>query len=176
MRRWPDTMKRMKIVFVTAGAAVAVLAIVVAVIIAHVLFDFYPAGPINDLGLYRSDMAAGGASDIEALRTTTKTIADSYLEHHQASLTEICGGPFVISVAYALTPTVHALGYHSSFYYFCWDIYLPYTLVTESGNRFIVIVQLSDSTEGNKHDPTKFRVLRSMVVDEKGQTIKTIEG
>jgi hypothetical protein len=130
----------------------------------------------NDLGLTAMDLAIGAPADVQVLRTKTKTVADAHLTHHRIDLTEACGGSYEFASDYSLTPKVRSLGYRSSFYYYCWDIYLPYSVTTEHGRKYMVIVQLSDAVEGNKHDPNKFRVLRMMVIDDKGQTVQTLEG
>lgn len=161
--------KRKKIVL----AFVAGIAVVVIGILAYFLWS---AGSANDLGLTTMDLAMGAPADVQSLRSKTKSVADAHLAKHQSDLTEACGGPFESSVDYSLSSKIRSLGYRSSFYYYCWDIYLPYSVTTENGSKYIVIVQLSDAVEGNAHDPDKFRVLRMMVVDDKGQTIKTLEG
>lgn len=154
----------------------ALIAVVAVGIIAIVAFAVWSAGAANDLGLTAIDLAMGAPADIQGLRTRTKTVADAHLAQHQAELTAACGGPYELRVDYSLSSRIRSLGYRSSFYYYCWDIYLPYSLTTEHGRQYIVIVQLSDAVKGNKHDPEKFRVLRMMVIDDKGKTIKTLEG
>lgn len=111
----------------------------------------------------------GGNPDIEVLRSNAETVADAYLAQRQPDLTQACGGPYQIAVNYALSNKARNLGYRSSFYYFCWDIYLPYSLKTESGEEYVVLVQLSDRTEGNKHDLNAFRVLRTFLFDDADQ-------
>jgi hypothetical protein len=146
----------------------AILAFIAGVIVITCCLGWYAtssSGPTNDLGLTRSDLAMGGHPDVEALRASTKTIADAYLAQHHAELARTCGGPYHLAVNYTLTPKVRTLGYRSSFYYFCWDIYLPYSLKTDSGEDYLVLIQLSDRTPGNKHDISKFRVLRAYVID-----------
>jgi hypothetical protein len=153
-----------------------VLAFVAVVVIGILAYVLWSAGPANDLGLTAMDLAMGAPADVQSLRSNTKGVADAHLAKHQPDLTEACGGPFELSLDYSLSSTIRSLGYRSSFYYYCWNIYLPYSVTTEHGSKYIVIVQLSDAIRGNSHDPNKFRVLRMMVVDDKGQTIKTLEG
>ena len=162
-------MKKKKKVVLVLIAGVTVLAIG---ILAYVLMS---GGPANDLGLTRADLAIGGLPDVEALRAKTKAVADTYLAQHHADLTEACGAPYELTVDYSLSPKVRSLGYRSSFYYYCWDIYLPYSLKTNSGHDYIVLVQLSDGLKGHEHDPDKFRVLRAMVIDNKDQVKRQIE-
>ena len=126
-------------------------------------------GPANDLGLTRSDLALGGHPDVAALRGRTKTVADACLARHHADLERACGGPYHLAVNYSLSRKARTLGYRSSFYYFCWDIYRPYLLKTDSGEDYFVLVQLTDRTEGNKHDPNNFRVLRALLIDSANQ-------
>lgn len=126
-------------------------------------------GIAKDLGLTRTDLAMGGNPDVAAIQASTKTVADVYLAQRQADLIRTCGGPYHLAVNYTLTPKVRKLGYRSSFYYFCWDIYLPYSLKTDSGEDYLVLVQLSDRTPGNKHDINNFRVLRAFVIDRTNQ-------
>ena len=127
------------------------------------------SGPANDLGLTRANLAMGGHPDVEALQASTKTVADAYLAQRHAELARTCGGQYQLAVNYTLTPKVRTLGYRSSFYYFCWDIYLPFSLKTGSGEDYLVLVQLSDRTPGNKHDIKNFRVLRAFVIDSANQ-------
>ncbi|MEO5712321.1 MAG: hypothetical protein ABIT37_02445 [Luteolibacter sp.] len=127
------------------------------------------AVPANDLGLIVPDLVMGGHPDVEVLRANTKTVADAYLAQHHADVGQACGGPYQITVNYTLSKKVRTLGYRSSFYYYCWDIYLPYSLKTDSGEEYIVLVQLSDRTNGNKHDLNEFRVLRAFLFDGANQ-------
>jgi hypothetical protein len=129
----------------------------------------------NGLGLTEADLAMGGFPDIEALRAKTKAVADAYLTQHEAELKQLCGGPFQLTSDSSLSSKARALGHRSSFYYYCWDIYLPYSLQPYSGSPYIVLVQLSDGTQGHQHDTDKFRVVRAVVIDEKTQTTRTLE-
>ena len=148
------------------------IAIVAFGIAAYVL---QTRGASNDLGLTRSDLAIGGLPDVEALRAKTKAVTDAYLGQHEAELKELCGGQFQLTSDYSLSPKIRALGYRSSFYYYCWDIYLPYSLQPNSGSAYTVAVQLSDGTKGNTHDPDKFRVLRAIMIDQKDLSTRTLK-
>ena len=145
-----------------------ILASITSVTVVAICLIWWAASP-NDLGLTKSSLAMGGNPDVEALRANTKTVADAYLAQRKGDLTQACGGPYQIAVNYTLSSKARDLGYRSSFYYFCWDIYLPYSLRTDSGEDFLVLVQLSDRTPGNKHDISNFRVLRAYVIDNANQ-------
>ncbi|EDY18563.1 hypothetical protein CfE428DRAFT_3948 [Chthoniobacter flavus Ellin428] len=132
-------------------------------------------GAAHDLGLTNSDLAAGSYPDVEALRAKTKAVADAYLAQRETELKELCGGPFQLAFDDSLSPKASALGYRSSFYYYCWDIYLPYSLQPNSGSPYTLLVQLSDGTEGHQHDPGKSRVLRAIVIDPTGLTRRTLQ-
>lgn len=129
----------------------------------------------DGLGLTKADLAMGGSPDIEVLRAKTKTAADAYLAQHEAKLKELCGGPFQLTSDSSLSSKARALRHRSSFYYYCWNIYLPYSIQPQSGTPYIVLVQLSDGTPGHQHDLDKFRVLRAFVIDEKNQTKGMLE-
>jgi len=146
----------------------AILAIIVGLLVITGGLGWYvtsSSGSANGLGLSRSDLTMGGHPDVEALRASTKTVADAYLAQRQADLERTCGGPYQLAVNYTLSPRARTLGYRSSFYYFCWDIYLPYSLKTDSEKDYLILIQLSDRTPDNKHDISKFRVLRAYVID-----------
>jgi hypothetical protein len=160
--------KRKKIVLASiTGAAVAAIGV-----IAYALLSMCSA---NDLGLTAMDMTMGAPADFQSLCSKTKAAADAHLAEHQAALTEACGSPVTVTLDYSLSSRIRSLGYRSSFYYYCWDIYLPYSVTTEHGKKYIVVVQLSDAVKGNEHNPDKFTVLRMMLVNDTGQTIKTIQ-
>lgn len=151
------------------GGCVATVAVMVG---AYALFL---TSSVNDLGLTRSDLALGGEPDVEMLRERTKRVADAWLEQHRVELATACGGPYEIAVDYSLSRKTGSLGYRSSFYYYCWDIYLPYSLRTQSDKAFTVIVQMSDGVDQYQHAPDKFHVLRSMVIDDKGKLVEKTE-
>ena len=133
------------------------------------------SGTVNDLGLSGSDVRMGGDLDLEILRRKTKAVADAYLAQHDSVFADICKESYTLSVDYSLTPRVISLGYKSSFYYHCWDIYLPYSLKSESGEVYVVAVQTSDSTSEYTHDPNKFHVIRAIVLGHDGSVKKCIE-
>ena len=145
---------------------------VIVVIVALALLTFNPS---NDLGLSRFDLAIGEVANVETLRAKTKAVADVYLSKHEAELKEICGGTYELTADASLTPTIRSLGCRSSFYYYCRDIYLPYSMKPNSHSAYIVAVQLSDATQDNTHDPDKFRVLRAMVIDQHHQIVRILE-
>lgn len=148
------------------GGCVAAVAVMVG---AYALFM---AGSVNDLGLTRSDLALGGESNVGMLRERTKSVADAWLEQHADELEMACGGPYEIVVDYSLSRKIRSLGYRSSFYYYCWDIYLPYSLRTQSGKAFTVVVQTSDGIGRYQHAPDKFRVLRVIVIDDQDREVE----
>ena len=147
----------------------AIIAGVIAITGGLIWYSTSSTGIAKDLGLTRSDLARGENPDVAAIQANTKTVADAYLAQRQTDLLRTCGGPYHMTVNYTLTPKVRKLGYRSSFYYFCWDIYLPYSLKSDSGEDYLVLVQLSDRTPGNKHDINNFRVLRAFVIDSTNQ-------
>lgn len=132
-------------------------------------------GPANDLGLSRFDLAIGGPVDVETLRTKAKAVADAYLAKHEAELKDICGGTYELKSDTSLTHSIRSLGYRSCFYYYCWNIYLPYSMQPNSRSAYTIAVQLSDATRGNTHDSDKFRVLRAMVIDQEHHIVRTLE-
>ena len=164
-------MKKIKTVLLFFLAGVTVVAICICAFVfgigiyAYVLMS---DGPVNDLGLSKSDLEMGEDPNVEDLRTRTKTVADAYLVRRQADLTQVCGGRYELYLDYSLVPKLRSLGYRSSFYYYCWDIYLPYLLKSKSGKTYLVVVQISDGKRPNTHDPDKFWVVRSMVIDGNG--------
>lgn len=147
-----------------------------AVIAGGAVWDrIYWTSTVNDLGLTRADMARGGHPDMKSLRSITTSVADAYLARHQADLAKACGGPYQLTADHSLTQKVRNLGYKSSFYYTHWDIYLPYSLKTDSGKDHLILVQLSDRIEGNKNDPNNFRVTRMLVIDSADQVRARID-
>jgi hypothetical protein len=129
----------------------------------------------NDLGLTGLDVVLGGRPDVKALRANTKVAAEAFLNQRKADLIGEAGKKHELALDYSKSSEIRALGYRSSFYYHCWDIYLPYSLRTNSGAIATVIVQLTDSVPGHRHDPQKFRVIRAMSLDGQGKVIKWIE-
>jgi len=141
----------------------------------YCMYGLISVAPTNELGLSKFDLAMGGQPDVVALRTKTRAAADVYLKQHDAELKAVCQGPYELTVDYSLSRKIRSLDYVSSFYYYCWDIYLPYLLKAQSGNTYTVVVQVSDATKGNKHDPDKFRVIRTMVIDVNSSVTKEFE-
>jgi len=131
----------------------------------------------NDLGLSRSDLKYGKLQDVVVLKEKTKKIADAYLAGNEAKLKKICGEPFEPAVDYSLTPKMRKLGYRSSFYYYCWDIYLPYSTKAGSHGAYTILIQLSDKARElpDQHDLDRFRVLRTFVIDQNDQVVTTLE-
>jgi hypothetical protein len=158
--------KKKTVLVIIVGATVGLIGIS-----AYALWSVIAA---NDLGLTAMDLAVGAPADMRVLRTQTKTVADAHLAQHRIDLMEACGRSYKLNLDYSLSSKIRSLGYQSSFYYYCWDIYLPYSVTTEQGRKYIVVVQLSDSITGHKHDPNQFRVLRMMAIDDKGQTVQSL--
>lgn len=130
----------------------------------------------NDLGLTGFDVVMGGRPKMAALHANTRAAADSFLAQHKSELAAASDGPYELAVDFSKSSRVRALGYRSSFYYYCWDVYLPYTLQTQSGKNATVVVHLSDGVQGYGHDPQKFRVLDARLLDHQGRTTKMISG
>ena len=130
----------------------------------------------NDLGLTRFDAVMGGRPKMGVLRANARVAADSFLAQHRSELADPPDGPNELGVDFSKSSKVRALGYRSSFYYYCWDIYLPYTLQAQSGKTLTVVVHLSDGAPGHRHDPQKFRVLDVRLLDQQGSTTKTVRG
>src|SRR5438067_313972 len=122
---------RRKLLWVGIGGVAAVVFSIVAL----ALLTFNHS---NDLGLSRFDLAIGEAANVETLRVKTKAVADVYLAKHEAELKEICGGTYELTADASLTPKIRSFGYRSSFYYYCWDIYLPYSMKPNSNSAYIV--------------------------------------
>ncbi|MDF7802046.1 hypothetical protein P4C99_21420 [Pontiellaceae bacterium B1224] len=139
------------------------------------LFDIFDSSRTNDLGLTRSALRMGNNPDIEILRVKLEAVANAYLAQCESKLIEACGDIDELIIDYSLSTKVRSLGYRSSFYYFCWDIHLPYSLKTKSGDTYIIVVQLSDRIEGNKHNTDKFHVLRSFIIDDENKTVMQLE-
>src|SRR5690349_4552837 len=126
--------------------------VVVVVAIGGMLYLSHP----NDLGLTGSDASLVGPPQMEALRANTRTAAEAFLARHKNDLAAPSDGVNDLAVDYSKSSKIRALGYRSSFYYYCWDIYLPYSLRTQSGKAVTVLVHLSDDTPGHGHDPQQF--------------------
>ena len=87
----------------------------------------------NDLGLTTFDMLIGERPELGMLRTNTQAAADAFLTSHKNELTSPLRGSFNLAVDFSKTSKISSLGYRSSFYYYCWNIYRPYSLRTVSG-------------------------------------------
>ena len=130
--------------------------------------------PMDQLGLTAADRR-NDSVDSEVLRKKAEAVADDYLLTQAEELKEFSGGPYTLAVDYSLVPLIAGQGYRSCFYYFCWDLKLPYRLKTQGGDSHILVVQVSDRTPGNQHDIEKFRVLRMFTIDDVGQVTKWFE-
>lgn len=130
----------------------------------------------NDLGLTGFDTLMGKRPEMSMLRTNTQSAADAFLASHKNELTSPSSGSFDLAADYSKTSKLRRLGYRSSFYYYCWNIYRPYSLRTASGENATVIVQVSDDTQGHGHDPHHFHVVRVIVLDSVNQITKTLDG
>jgi len=129
----------------------------------------------NDLGLAGFDILLGGWPDVEVLRTNTKAVADAFLAQRKADLLGESDDKYKLALDYSKSSKIRSLGYRSSFYYYCWDIYLPYSLRTNSRDIGTIVVQLSDGVPDHRDDPQKFRVIRTMVLDDRGKVIKQFD-
>lgn len=125
---------------------------------------------VNELGLARSDMELGRPVTVEVLKERTTRIAEAYLLKHQQDLREALGTDAAPTIEYQKIKDLPKLGYRSSFYYFCWDIYLPFRIETQQG-AYLLVLQLSDRQPGNSHDVEKFRVVREFIHDDKGRLL-----
>jgi hypothetical protein len=138
------------------------------------LYGFLTFSHTNELGLSRFDLRIGDHPDMDLLRIKTTSAANTYLALNTEILSDTIGEPYEIKVDFSSAPHIRALGFRSSFYYFCWDIYLPYTLKTKSGDTYTVAVQLSDRITGNTHDTDQFHALRAIVINDEDQIITEI--
>ncbi len=130
----------------------------------------------NDLGLTGFDVLMGGRSELEELRTNTKVAADFFLAQHKTLLVGESDKKSELALDYSQTSKIRSLGYRSSFYYYCWDVYLPYSLRMNSRDMGTVIVQLSDATPNHHHDPKKFCVIRAGQPPLVGQSGMLVSG
>jgi hypothetical protein len=150
---------------------------VVAVIVcsfAGTMGLFYLLGR-NNLGLTRFDAMIGGFPNIATLRANAEAAADSFLAQHRDEL-GVKSRSDPLTVEYAMVEKVRRFGYKSSFYYYGWDIYLPYSLRPPSGKPTTVVAHVSDAVHGNSHNPQKFRVIDARLLAEHGETITTVAG
>jgi hypothetical protein len=129
----------------------------------------------NELGLSGFDVFLGGGRELESVRTNTKAAADVFLTQHKTELLGESHNKYELALDYSNFSKIRSLGYRSSFYYYCWDICLPYSLRTGASDEGIVIVQLSDATPGHNHNPQTFHVIRAVLLDNRGKVIKQID-
>jgi len=141
------------------------------VILITAIWLFHP----NDLGLTGFDVLLGGRPELKELRTNTKAAADAFIAQHKAQLTGESDKKYELALDYSKSSKIRSLGYRSSFYYYCWDVYLPYSLRTETSDKQILIVQLSDAIPDHRHNPKTFHVIRAMLLDNRGKVIKQID-
>lgn len=130
----------------------------------------------NDLGLAGVHVLTSRRLEMKTLRTNTKTIADAFLTRRKAALMSEFNGEIDLAADYSKSSMIRSLGYRSSFYYYCWDIYLPYSIKSNSSKSGTVVVQLTDGVAGYGHDPKKFQVIRAILLDDMGRFIKQISG
>lgn len=126
------------------------------------------------LGLAKADRQLGDPVDVETLRKNAEAAAEEYLATQVEILKDFSKSPYSLTTDYAQVPVIRKLGYKSSFYYFCWDLFLPYRLKTGSGDSYLLIVQVTDRIPGNKHDVSKFRVLHATIIDDRGRMRKAL--
>ena len=129
----------------------------------------------NNLGLTGFDLLIGRQLEMETIRANAKAAADSFLSRHKTDLIGENYANSELALDYSKSSQIRSLGYRSCFYYYCWDIYLPYSLRTNSVDIETVIVQLLDDFGDHQHDPTHVHVIRAMLVDGQGKVTKTIE-
>jgi hypothetical protein len=158
------------------SAAAAVGLTILAVIFVLHSIRFSRAVRIGrELGLRPADISLGGTKEIAPLHAKAKKVADAFLGHHAAELQQLCGGtPYTLAVDYSLASTIQQFGYQSSYYYYCWDIHLPYALQPLSGAPHIVVVKMTDSIQGNKRDLAQLRVLQADILDQSGHVVRTL--
>lgn len=140
------------------------------IILIAAIWLFHP----NDLGLTGFDALMGGRPEMETLRTNSEAAAAVFLTQHKKQMIGESYKKYELVLDYSKSAKIRSLGYRSSFYYYCWDIYLPYSLRTDAGDNGVVIVQLSDSIPDHRHDPQTFHVIRAMLLDDQGKVIKQI--
>lgn len=147
------------------------LLVVTAAVVAAAFYLFRP----NDLGLTGFDLATGDRPEMDVLRANIKMAADAFLARRKPDLARFSGtNEFVVD--YSKSSKVRSLGYRSSFYYYCWDIYLPYSIRTQSNTAATVLVQLSDAVGDHQHDIAKFHVNQVLLLDQQGHVTQTLDG
>ncbi len=131
-------------------------------------------GSTDIFGLTAADKRLGGPVDIELLRKSAEAAADAHISGQSDALKKFSGGPYTVAIDYSQIPLLRSHGYTSSFYYFCWDLSLPYRLITND-RLYTLVVQVTDRSPGNKHDINKFHVIRMKIIDEQGQVKETFD-
>lgn len=134
-----------------------------------------PVDATDALGLTTADKRLAEPVDTEILRKNAEAAADAYLSTQIDALKELSKGSYTLTIDYSHVPRLRTLGYRSSYYYFCWDLYLPYRFHTDSKGAYTLVAQVTDRIPGNTHDINKFRVLRITVIDDLGEVKKAIE-
>lgn len=129
----------------------------------------------NDLGLTGFDILMAGCSDVEELRTNTKAVADAFLAQPKANLIGDFNGKYELALDYSKSAKIRSLGFRSSFYYYCWVVYLPYSLRANSHDVGTVVVKLSDGIPDYRHDPKKFSATGAVLLDNQGKVITRTE-
>jgi hypothetical protein len=147
----------------------SVILVIVLVVIIGIIYLFSP----NELGLTGFDLFIGRHPKPQTLRANILAVADSFFKNH-TNLYGL-GNEHQPVIDYSKSSKIRALGYRSSFYYYCWNIYLPYSFPAQSGEAGTVIIQLSDATQGQGHNLQKFRVIRAILTDSQGRVTKTID-
>lgn len=149
---------------------------VLAIGAAAMFLHYRYSTPVDEyLGLSRRDLALGGISDIDILYRKTTAVSQAYLREIREELEQYFGGPYELTESIENVKRIRSLGYESCFYYYCWSVFLPYSLTTSAGAEYLVIVQLDDSTGNYNHCIDKFRVLRVLVLDKDGKTVLSYE-
>ena len=128
---------------------------------------------VNEFGLTRADMELDRQVTVDVLRERTTRVAEAYLLERKQELQEALGTAVVRKIEYQKIKDLPRLGYRSSFYYFCWDIYLPYRIETQQGTYWLIL-QFSDRLPGNRHDPERFRVVRGFIHDDHGRRLREL--
>jgi hypothetical protein len=145
------------------------LVVALAVVVASLLL--FKRG---DLGVsaYELHAFSGQRADEEILKNNTRIAAGDFLIRHKAELMGEAHGRQELVLDYSKSSEIRSMGYRSSFYYHHWNIFLPYTVRSDSGETGVVIVQLSDAVAGMGHDPRKFHVIRALFLDRQDKLIK----
>jgi hypothetical protein len=125
----------------------------------------------DGLGFAPNDIVIGRDTDLKLLRARTKTVADTWLTDHPYSLRPFLTKPDQVAVDYARASWIRSLGCYPSFYYYCWEIYLPCRDPAAPPGDAILLLHLNDSSARHFHDIEKFRVISASVLDRDGRVI-----